>query len=86
MKPEEAIKTIKIALAEVEWEYPMDDEWIMKFLVDELPYYNGHCYFQDSCRKSSSKDCPKVWDKFKVYSSKNPHECELLKEFVEDNS
>lgn len=24
MKPEEAIETIKIALAEVEWEYPMD--------------------------------------------------------------
>lgn len=24
MKPEEAIKTIKIALAEVEWNYPMD--------------------------------------------------------------
>ena len=24
MKPEEAIETIKIAIAEVEWEYPMD--------------------------------------------------------------
>lgn len=24
MKPQEAIETIKIALAEVEWEYPMD--------------------------------------------------------------
>ena len=24
MKPEEAIKTIKVALAEVEWDYPMD--------------------------------------------------------------
>ena len=24
MKPEEAIKTIKIAIAEVEWNYPMD--------------------------------------------------------------
>ena len=24
MKPEEAIETIKIAIAEVEWNYPMD--------------------------------------------------------------
>ena len=52
----------------------------MKFLVDELPYYNEDCYFSQICCKAFSKDCPKIWDKYKVCSSKNPHECELLKE------
>ena len=52
----------------------------MKFFVDELPYYNEHCYFSDICCKAFSKDCPKIWDKYKVCSSKNPHKCELLKE------
>ena len=41
MKPEEAIKTIKIALAEVEWNYPMDYtvafEEAMMALAKQIP-------------------------------------------------
>ena len=41
MKPEEAIKTIKIALAEVEWNYPMDYtvafEEAIKALEKQMP-------------------------------------------------
>ena len=41
MKPEEAIKTIKIALAEVEWNYPMDYtvafEEAIKALEKQIP-------------------------------------------------
>ena len=41
MKPEEAIKTIKIALAEVEWNYPMDYtvafEEAIKALQKQIP-------------------------------------------------
>ena len=41
MKPEEAIKTIKIAIAEVEWNYPMDYtvafEEAIKALEKQIP-------------------------------------------------
>ena len=41
MKPKEAIKTIKIALAEVEWNYPMDYtvafEEAIKALEKQIP-------------------------------------------------
>lgn len=50
----------------------------MKFLVDELPYYNEYCYFQGFCCMAKTANCPRVWDKYKVCSEENPHECELL--------
>lgn len=50
----------------------------MKFLVDELPYYNEFCHFYGACCQSGSQACPKTWDKYKVCSKNNPHECELL--------
>ena len=56
----------------------------MKFLVDELPYYDGYCTFasKEKCYASVMIDeCPRHWDKYKVCSNENPHECELLKEF-----
>ena len=41
MKPQEAIETIKIAIAEVEWEYPMDYaaafEEAIKALEKQIP-------------------------------------------------
>ena len=36
MKPEEAIETIKIAIAEVEWDYPMDYTVAFEMAVDAL--------------------------------------------------
>ena len=36
MKPEEAIETIKIALAEVEWNYPMDYAVAFETAIDAL--------------------------------------------------
>lgn len=55
----------------------------MKFLVDELPYYDEYCPFAstETCYASvMSGMCPKYWSKDKVNSHKNPHECEILKE------
>ena len=52
----------------------------MKFLVDELPYYGEYCPFasKEKCYASISlSECPRHWDKDKVDSYKNPHECEL---------
>ena len=36
MKPEEAIKTINIAAAEVEWDYPMDYTVAFEMAIDAL--------------------------------------------------
>lgn len=48
MKPEEAIKTIKIALAEVEWDYPMDYtvafEEAIEALEKQIPKKPKHIY------------------------------------------
>lgn len=55
----------------------------MKFLVDELPYYGDYCPFasKEKCYASvMTNECPRHWDKYKVCSDENPHECELLKE------
>ena len=55
----------------------------MKFLVDELPYYGEYCPFasKEKCYASvMTNECPRHWNKDKVDSYKNPHECELLKE------
>ena len=51
----------------------------MKFVVDELPYYRGNCPICQACCDRSSEDkCPRYWDKYKVCSDENPHECQLL--------
>lgn len=51
----------------------------MKFLVDQLPYYQGTCPFWTMCRYNASEEtCPKYWSKYKVTSDENPHECEFL--------
>ena len=54
----------------------------MKFLVDELPYYNDFCPLQGElcfC-PTTSPECPRYWSKYKVCSDDNPHECPMLKE------
>ena len=62
----------------------------MKILVDELPYYGDPCPFaydySEICYLSRmSPECPRNWNKYKVTSNDNPHECELLKEVVNEN-
>lgn len=53
----------------------------MKFLVDELPYYGDDCPFKAFCINHTNRDnCPRYWDKYKICSTSNPHECEHLKE------
>ena len=51
----------------------------MKIIVDSLPYYRSDCPFEDNCY-CDKKDCPRHWDKYKVGSEDNPHECYWLKE------
>lgn len=53
----------------------------MKFIVDQLPYYEDFCPFWMTCSHNASADeCPRYWDKYHVCSDENPHECQLLKE------
>lgn len=54
----------------------------MRFLVDGLPYYGEDCHFDayDQCWARGTKECPMIWDKYKVCSEDNPHECMWLKE------
>lgn len=55
-----------------------------KFLVDELPYYEGVCLLENKGLCYHSKEeCPKYWSKDKVCSDDNPHECKWLKEVCE---
>lgn len=57
----------------------------MKFIVDELPYYYDFCPFWNMCRDHVDEEkCPKYWDKYKVCSDKNPHECMLLCELINE--
>ena len=49
----------------------------MKFIVDELPYYEEFCPLYTICWHH---DCPRHWDKYKVCSDNNPHECLFLVE------
>lgn len=53
----------------------------MKFIVDQLPYYEEFCplYMMCGCREGDDR-CPRYWDKYKVCSDDNPHECCLLVE------
>lgn len=51
----------------------------MKFIVDELPYYREECPFYEMCQDSIYADkCPRYWNKYKICSDDNPHECNLL--------
>lgn len=51
----------------------------MKFIVDELPYYEEPCLLWRACADRADHDnCPRYWDKYKVCSDENPHECKLL--------
>lgn len=51
----------------------------MKFLVDSLPYYGDNCPLFEKCWSREAKEkCPRFWDKCKVCSDENPHECECL--------
>lgn len=57
----------------------------MKFIVDELPYYEELCPFYPMCSdNANSYMCPRYWDKEKVCSdNRNPHECRFLIEAVD---
>lgn len=48
----------------------------MKFVVDSLPYYMEECPFKGEL--CFMDNCPSTWDKYKVCSDENPHECYLL--------
>lgn len=51
----------------------------MKFLVDQLPYYEETCpFWMMCCHNASEEACPRYWSKYKVTSDENPHECEFL--------
>lgn len=53
----------------------------MKFLVDQLPYYEEFCPFIERCSADARLGkCPRYWDKYTVWSEDNPHECRLLVE------
>nr|DAL32308.1 MAG TPA_asm: hypothetical protein [Caudoviricetes sp.] len=53
----------------------------MKFIVDSLPYYEEICPFWTRCGDNASDDkCPRYWDKHRVTSDENPHECKLFVE------
>lgn len=53
---------------------------MMKFVVDQLPYYEELCPLWMACSKNTNKhECPRYWDKYKVCKlDENPHECEHL--------
>ena len=52
---------------------------MMKFIVDQLPYYGELCPLWTMCSKNAKEhECPRYWDKYKVCSDENPHECEHL--------
>ena len=52
---------------------------MMKFVGYQLPYYEELCPLLTTCSKNAKKhECPRYWDKYKVCSDENPHECEHL--------
>lgn len=50
----------------------------MKFVVSSLPYYQETCQLWLVCGCVDEELCPRYWDKYKVSSDSNPHECKLL--------
>lgn len=52
---------------------------MMKFVVNQLPYYGELCPLWTMCSKNAKEhECPRYWDKYKVCSDENTHECEHL--------
>lgn len=47
----------------------------MKFIVNELPYYEEYCPLYAECWDT---DCPRFWTKDKVCSDDNQHKCLFL--------
>lgn len=48
---------------------------MMKFVVNQLPYYGELCPLWTMCSKNAKEhECPRYWDKYKVCSDENPHE------------
>lgn len=75
MKPEEAIETIKIAIAEVEWNYPMDYaaafETAIEALEKQVPIkpvskyeYRDNKNVCPSCETKNSCRIVMFWEKF----------------------
>ena len=53
---------------------------MMKFVVNQLPYYGELCPLWTMCSKNAKEyECPRYWDKYKVCSDENPHECSCTK-------
>lgn len=52
----------------------------MRFLVENLPYYNNYCPFMDDCLEKDGVYCPRAWGKEFVCSDENPHCCCRLRE------
>ena len=53
----------------------------MKFIVDELPYYEEFCSLYLMCSDNANEyKCPRFWGKDQVCSDNNPHECLFLVE------
>lgn len=67
MKPQEAIGIMKIALAEVDWEYPMDYPAAFEMAIEALEYKMQNC---DDCRHA---DC--IPDNHMIYCLE--HSCVL---------
>ena len=51
MTPQEAIKTIKVAISEVEWDYPMDYTVAFEMAIEALERQTQNC---EDCRHA---DC-----------------------------
>ena len=52
---------------------------MIKFVVNQLPYYGELFPLWTMCSKNAKEhECPRYWDKYKVCSDENPHECEHL--------
>lgn len=55
----------------------------MKFIVNELPYYEDFCPLYPICwDNANDHKYPRYWSKDKVCSDDNPHECLL---FIEND-
>ena len=53
----------------------------MKFIVDELPYYEELCPLYPMCwDNANDHKCPRYWGKDKVCSDNNPRKCRFLVE------
>ena len=72
MKPEEAIETIKIAIAEVEWDYPMDYVVAFEEAINVLEKQIPKKPSQDSIGLYYFPTCPNCYKELESYD----HHCE----------